>query len=289
MSADIIDGKLIAHYYREQLKEDISFLIENDVTPGLAVILVGDNHASHTYVKMKRKACSKLGIHSELYQFDETLTQQDLVSKIEELNCAAHIHGILVQLPLPQHINPITIIETISPSKDVDGFHPVSIGKMVTNQDTFYSCTPFGIIKMLEYENIPIEGKHVVILGRSNIVGKPAGQLFLNRNATVTYCHSKTTNLSDYTKQADILVSAVGKSKLIRAEDIKQGAVVIDVGMNRDEEGRLCGDVDFNEVKEVAGKITPVPGGVGPMTITMLLYNTVKSAQRSLIAKNDEK
>jgi methylenetetrahydrofolate dehydrogenase (NADP+) / methenyltetrahydrofolate cyclohydrolase len=282
MSAELIDGRLIADYYRERLQESISELKANDVTPGLAVILVGDNHASHTYVKMKRKACSKLGIHSELYQFQESLTQEELVGKIEELNGLDHIHGILVQLPLPQHINPITIIETISPSKDVDGFHPVSIGKMVTNQDTFYSCTPLGIIKMLEYEKIDIKGKHVVILGRSNIVGKPAGQLFLNRDATVTYCHSKTANLTDYTKKADILVSAVGKAKLIGAGDIKKGAVVIDVGMNRDEAGRLCGDVDFESAREAAGKITPVPGGVGPMTITMLLYNTVKSARWQL-------
>ncbi|XXM73790.1 bifunctional 5,10-methylenetetrahydrofolate dehydrogenase/5,10-methenyltetrahydrofolate cyclohydrolase [Lysinibacillus sphaericus] len=282
MSAELIDGRLIADYYRERLQETISELKANDVTPGLAVILVGDNHASHTYVKMKRKACSKLGIHSELYQFEESLTQEELVGKIEELNGMDHIHGILVQLPLPQHINPITIIETISPSKDVDGFHPVSIGKMVTNQDTFYSCTPLGIIKMLEYEKIDIKGKHVVILGRSNIVGKPAGQLFLNRDATVTYCHSKTKNVTDYTKTADILVSAVGKAKLIGAGDIKKGAVVIDVGMNRDEAGRLCGDVDFESAREAAGKITPVPGGVGPMTITMLLYNTVKSAQWQL-------
>jgi methylenetetrahydrofolate dehydrogenase (NADP+) / methenyltetrahydrofolate cyclohydrolase len=282
MSAELIDGRLIANYYRAQLQETISELKAQDVTPGLAVILVGDNHASHTYVKMKRKACSKLGIHSELYQFEESLTQEELVDKIEELNGMDHIHGILVQLPLPQHINPITIIETISPSKDVDGFHPVSIGKMVTNQDTFYSCTPLGIIKMLEYEKIDIKGKHVVILGRSNIVGKPAGQLFLNRDATVTYCHSKTKNLTDYTKKADILVSAVGKANLIGAGDIKKGAVVIDVGMNRDEAGRLCGDIDLESAREVAGKITPVPGGVGPMTITMLLYNTVKSARWQL-------
>ncbi|PFA61895.1 bifunctional methylenetetrahydrofolate dehydrogenase/methenyltetrahydrofolate cyclohydrolase FolD [Bacillus sp. AFS015802] len=282
MSASIIDGKLIADYYRQQLRSQIQKLKEQEVTPGLAVILVGDNHASHSYVKMKRKACSHLGIHSELYQYEESLTQDELLNKIRELNGQNHIHGILVQLPLPAHINPITVIETISPSKDVDGFHPVSIGKMVTNQDTFYSCTPLGIMKMLEYENIPVEGKHVVILGRSNIVGKPAGHLFLNRNATVTYCHSKTDDMSSYTKQADIIVSAVGKANLIGAEDVKPGAVVIDVGMNRDEEGKLCGDVNFAEVKEKAGKITPVPGGVGPMTITMLLYNTVKSAEWAL-------
>ncbi|MDT9024814.1 bifunctional methylenetetrahydrofolate dehydrogenase/methenyltetrahydrofolate cyclohydrolase FolD [Rossellomorea yichunensis] len=282
MSASIIDGKLIAGHYREQLISKIEELKVKDVTPGLAVILVGDNHASHSYVKMKRKACSNLGIHSELYQYESSLTQDELLNKIEELNEQSHIHGILVQLPLPEHINPITVIETISPSKDVDGFHPVSIGKMVTNQDTFYSCTPLGIMKMLEYENISVEGKHVVILGRSNIVGKPAGHLFLNRNATVTYCHSKTKNMSFYTKQADIIVSAVGKANLIGAEDIKPGAVVIDVGMNRDENGALCGDVNFSEVKEKAGKITPVPGGVGPMTITMLLYNTVKSAEWAL-------
>ncbi|WP_282138828.1 bifunctional methylenetetrahydrofolate dehydrogenase/methenyltetrahydrofolate cyclohydrolase FolD [Rossellomorea aquimaris] len=282
MSASIIDGKLIAGHYREQLISKIEELKVKDVTPGLAVILVGDNHASHSYVKMKRKACSNLGIHSELYQYESSLTQDELLNKIEELNEQSHIHGILVQLPLPEHINPITVIETISPSKDVDGFHPMSIGKMVTNQDTFYSCTPLGIMKMLEYENISVEGKHVVILGRSNIVGKPAGHLFLNRNATVTYCHSKTKNMSFYTKQADIIVSAVGKANLIGAEDIKPGAVVIDVGMNRDENGALCGDVNFSEVKEKAGKITPVPGGVGPMTITMLLYNTVKSAEWAL-------
>ncbi|MGE6752117.1 bifunctional methylenetetrahydrofolate dehydrogenase/methenyltetrahydrofolate cyclohydrolase FolD [Rossellomorea sp. NPDC071047] len=282
MSASIIDGKLIAGHYRELLKSQIEKLKEKDVTPGLAVILVGDNHASHSYVKMKRKACSNLGIHSELYQYESSLTQDELLNKIEELNDQSHIHGILVQLPLPEHINPITVIETISPSKDVDGFHPVSIGKMVTNQDTFYSCTPLGIMKMLEYENISVEGKHVVILGRSNIVGKPAGHLFLNRNATVTYCHSKTKNMASYTKQADIIVSAVGKANLIGSEDIKPGAVVIDVGMNRDENGGLCGDVNFSEVKEKAGKITPVPGGVGPMTIKMLLYNTVKSAEWAL-------
>ncbi|WP_226673102.1 bifunctional methylenetetrahydrofolate dehydrogenase/methenyltetrahydrofolate cyclohydrolase FolD [Rossellomorea aquimaris] len=279
MSASIIDGKLIADHYREQLKDQITQLKQLDVTPGLAVVLVGDNHASHSYVRMKRKACSKLGIHSELYQYESSLAEEELLTKIGELNEQDHIHGILVQLPLPEHINPITVIETISPSKDVDGFHPVSIGKMVTNQDTFYSCTPLGIMKMLEYENIPVDGKHVVILGRSNIVGKPAGHLFLNRNATVTYCHSRTKDMSSYTKQADIIVSAVGKANLIGAEDIKPGAVVIDVGMNRDEEGKLCGDVNYAEVKEKAGKITPVPGGVGPMTITMLLYNTVKSAE----------
>ncbi|UXH44505.1 bifunctional methylenetetrahydrofolate dehydrogenase/methenyltetrahydrofolate cyclohydrolase FolD [Rossellomorea vietnamensis] len=279
MSASIIDGKLIADHYRQQLKTQIQQLKEQGVVPGLAVILVGDNHASHSYVKMKRKACSNLGIHSELYLYESTLTQEELLGKIRELNEQDHIHGILVQLPLPEHINPITVIETISPSKDVDGFHPVSIGKMVTNQDTFYSCTPLGVMKMLEYENIPVEGKHVVILGRSNIVGKPAGHLFLNRNATVTYCHSKTDNMSSFTQQADIIVSAVGKANLIGARDIKPGAVIIDVGMNRNEDGKLCGDVNFEEVKEKAGKITPVPGGVGPMTITMLLYNTVKSAE----------
>ncbi|MEI2666560.1 bifunctional methylenetetrahydrofolate dehydrogenase/methenyltetrahydrofolate cyclohydrolase FolD [Rossellomorea sp. LJF3] len=282
MSASIIDGKLIADHYRQQLKSQIEQLKEQEVVPGLAVILVGDNHASHSYVKMKRKACSNLGIHSELYLYESTLTQEELLGKIRELNEQDHIHGILVQLPLPEHINPITVIETISPSKDVDGFHPVSIGKMVTNQDTFYSCTPLGIMKMLEYENISVEGKHVVILGRSNIVGKPAGHLFLNRNATVTFCHSKTDNMSSFTQQADIIVSAVGKANLIGARDIKPGAVIIDVGMNRNEDGKLCGDVNFAEVKEKAGKITPVPGGVGPMTITMLLYNTVKSAEWAL-------
>jgi methylenetetrahydrofolate dehydrogenase (NADP+) / methenyltetrahydrofolate cyclohydrolase len=212
----------------------------------------------------------------------ETITEEELLKQIDEFNNDDKIHGILVQLPLPKHIRETAVIERISPSKDVDGFHPVSIGKMMTGQDTFLPCTPAGILEMVKSQNIDISGKHVVVIGRSNIVGKPVGQLFLMENATVTYCHSKTENLQQYTRMADILIVAVGKANLIKGEDIKPGAIVIDVGVNRLESGKLCGDVLFDSAKEVASYITPVPGGVGPMTITMLLYNTVKSASNTL-------
>ncbi|MFD0048443.1 bifunctional methylenetetrahydrofolate dehydrogenase/methenyltetrahydrofolate cyclohydrolase FolD [Actinomycetes bacterium NPDC127524] len=280
MTAQLINGKEIAQSVRNGISEEVKQLREKGIIPGLAVILVGDNQASRTYVKNKQKACQELGIHSVLIELPDTLTQAELSGKIQELNEDSSIHGILVQLPLPPHIREKEIIETISPEKDADGFHPINIGRMMTGQDAFLPCTPHGIMVMLEHIGYEIEGKHAVIVGRSNIVGKPAGQLFLNKNATVTYCHSKTKNLPFYTRQADILVAAVGIRDTITADHVKEGAVVIDVGMNRNDEGKLCGDVSFEEVSRKASYITPVPKGVGPMTIAMLLKNTVKAAKK---------
>lgn len=280
MGAEIIDGKQLAEALRKEIKAEVEQLTQQGITPGLAVILVGNDPASRTYVKNKEKACRALGMKSVLIELPGDVPEQALLGHIATLNEDPDIHGILVQLPLPPHINAQKIVEAISPEKDVDGFHPVNIGRMMTGQDAFLPCTPHGILKMVKSKDIRIEGKHVVVIGRSNIVGKPCGQLFLNENATVTYCHSKTADLKSFTRQADILVSAVGKAKFIKADFVKAGAVVIDVGMNRDESGKLCGDVDFDEVKEKASYITPVPGGVGPMTITMLLSNTVKAAKR---------
>lgn len=282
MTAEIINGKEIAAKKREEIAKEVSKLKENGVTPGLAVILVGNNHASRTYVTNKQKACQELGMHSLLIEMPEEVSEEELLAKIDELNHDAEIHGILVQLPIPKHIDEKKVIESISPSKDVDGFHPVNIGRMMTGQNAFLPCTPYGIMVMLEETGISVAGKHVVVVGRSNIVGKPVGQLMLNQHATVTYCHSRTKDLKFHTKQADILVAAVGIANFIKAEHVKEGAVVIDVGINRNEEGKLCGDVDFAEVSEIAGFITPVPKGVGPMTITMLMYNTLKSAEESI-------
>lgn len=282
MAAIIIDGKEIAKKKKLEIVEHVQELKRQDLTPGLAVILVGDNQASRTYVNSKQKTARELGMHNVLIEYPSTFTEHELLSKIDELNKDEKIHGILVQLPLPGHIDETKLIESISPEKDVDGFHPINIGRMMTGQDAFLPCTPFGVMVMLEEMGIDPAGKDVVVVGRSNIVGKPAGQLFLNKNATVTYCHSRTKDLKEHTKKADIVVSAVGKAGLITAEHIKPGAVVIDVGMNRDAEGKLCGDVAYAEVKEKAGYITPVPGGVGPMTIAMLMYNTLKSANNHL-------
>ncbi|MFB7639276.1 bifunctional methylenetetrahydrofolate dehydrogenase/methenyltetrahydrofolate cyclohydrolase FolD [Peribacillus butanolivorans] len=282
MSAQIINGKEIAEAVRQEISKEVQQLREKNIVPGLAVILVGDNQASQTYVRNKQKACEDLGMHSVLIKKPADLTQEELIQNIDELNQDDSIHGILVQLPLPGHIQEKAIIEAISPEKDVDGFHPINIGRMMTGQDAFLPCTPYGVMVMLEHIGYELEGKHVVIVGRSNIVGKPAGQLFLNADATVTYCHSKTKDLAYYTKQADVVVAAVGKRDTITSDHIKEGAVVIDVGMNRNDEGKLCGDVTFEEVKNKASYITPVPKGVGPMTITMLMKNTVKSAQKTL-------
>jgi methylenetetrahydrofolate dehydrogenase (NADP+) / methenyltetrahydrofolate cyclohydrolase len=279
MAATIIDGKQIAKKMHEEISREVEKLKIENIIPGLVVILVGNNPASRTYVKSKEKTCTNLGMHSVLIELPETISEVELLAKIDELNQDSSIHGILIQLPLPKHINEKKVIETIVPEKDVDGFHPINVGRMMTGQDAFLPCTPYGIMVMLEEMNIEIEGKHVVVVGRSNIVGKPSGQLFLNENATVTYCHSKTRDLKSITTQADILVAAVGRVNFITAEHVKEGAVVIDVGINRNHEGKLCGDVHFQEVKEKAGYITPVPGGVGPMTITMLMYNTLKSAK----------
>ncbi|MGE7905537.1 bifunctional methylenetetrahydrofolate dehydrogenase/methenyltetrahydrofolate cyclohydrolase FolD [Peribacillus sp. NPDC094092] len=282
MSAQIINGKEIAESVRQEISKEVQQLREKNIVPGLAVILVGDNQASQTYVRNKQKACEDLGMHSVLIKKPAELSQEELIQSIAELNQDDSIHGILVQLPLPGHIQEKAIIEAISPEKDVDGFHPINIGRMMTGQDAYLPCTPYGVMVMLEYIDYDLEGKHVVIVGRSNIVGKPAGQLFLNANATVTYCHSRTKDLAYYTKQADVVVAAVGKRDTITSDHIKEGAVVIDVGMNRNDEGKLCGDVAFDEVKNKASYITPVPKGVGPMTITMLMKNTVKSAQKAL-------
>ncbi|MEH6891336.1 bifunctional methylenetetrahydrofolate dehydrogenase/methenyltetrahydrofolate cyclohydrolase FolD [Bacillus sp. JJ864] len=281
MVAVIIKGNEVAEKKRAQLKEKVAELKKQGIVPGLAVILVGDDPASHSYVKGKEKGCEQVGIYSELITFPDSITQNRLLAEIDRLNNDDRIHGILVQLPLPNHIEEKAIIEKISPEKDVDGFHPISIGRMMTGQDTFLPCTPHGILELVKETNLDITGKHVVVIGRSNIVGKPVGQLFLNENATVTYCHSKTANIKELTKLADILIVAVGRAKMVTADYVKEGAVVIDVGVNRLETGKLCGDVDFDDVLNVASHITPVPKGVGPMTITMLLENTVLSAQRT--------
>jgi methylenetetrahydrofolate dehydrogenase (NADP+) / methenyltetrahydrofolate cyclohydrolase len=282
MTAQIINGKEIAKSKKQEIFVEVEELKKSGVTPGLAVILVGDNQASQTYVRSKQKTCKELGMHSVLIEYNESVTEEELLSKIGQLNVDDSIHGILVQLPLPGHISEMKVIETISPEKDVDGFHPVNIGRMMIGQEAFLSCTPYGILVLLKESGIELEGKHVVVVGRSNIVGKPVGQLLLNENATVTYCHSRTKGLEKFTQAADIIIAAVGKAGFITKNHVKQGAVVIDVGINRNSEGKLCGDVAFDEVKEVAGYLTPVPGGVGPMTITMLMYNTLKSARDSL-------
>lgn len=280
MSATIISGKDLAKEKRESMKHEVEHLKKEGIQPGLAVILVGEDPASQSYVKAKQKACEEIGIYSVLFKLEDIVTEAELLQKIDELNNDDKIHGILVQLPLPAHISEKAVIESINPNKDVDGFHPISVGNMMIGEDTFLPCTPFGIVEMIKSQGIQIEGKHVVVVGRSNIVGKPVGQLLLNENATVTYCHSRTKDMKSITKQADILVVAVGKANFIDASFIKEDAVVIDVGVNRLETGKLVGDVVFDEAKEVASYITPVPGGVGPMTITMLLFNTVKSASK---------
>ncbi len=275
----IIDGKQIAAIVTENVQKRVEALKNKGIIPGLAVILVGNDPASQTYVNSKAKTCERLGMYSLMIKLEESISEKELLKQVERLNDNENIHGILVQLPLPPQINEDHIIAAISPEKDVDGFHPISVGKMMIGQPTFLPCTPFGIIKLLELSDIAIEGKHVVVIGRSNIVGKPMGQLLLQKNATVTYCHSKTKDLHTYTKQADILVVAMGKPKIIDKSYIKHGAVVIDVGIHRDNHNKLCGDVDFDSVCQVASKITPVPGGVGPMTIAMLMENTCLAAE----------
>ncbi|MFJ7826753.1 bifunctional methylenetetrahydrofolate dehydrogenase/methenyltetrahydrofolate cyclohydrolase FolD [Psychrobacillus sp. NPDC096623] len=282
MSNNKIDGKQIAGLVTEKVKERVENLKSKGVVPGLAVVLVGNNPASQTYVNNKAKTCERLGMYSVLIELDETISEDELLKNIEALNEDAKIHGILVQLPLPSQIDEDRVISAISPQKDVDGFHPESVGKMMIGQQSFLPCTPFGVMKMLEYSDVEIAGKHAVIIGRSNIVGKPMGQLLLQKDATVTYCHSKTKDIRSFTKQADILVVATGRAKMIDASYIKEGAVVIDVGINRDENNKLCGDVDFESAQEVASKITPVPGGVGPMTIAMLMENTCLAAENTL-------
>lgn len=277
--AEIINGKELAKNIRLELKNEVSKLKEKGIIPKLAVIMVGDDKASKVYVKNKSKACEEIGIEYEEFLLDENISMEELLNLIEKLNNRKDINGILLQSPIPKNLNIDEAFNKIDYKKDVDGFNPVNVGKLVIGQDSFISCTPYGVIKMLENYNIPIEGKNVVIIGRSNIVGKPLMQCLLKKNATVTICHSKTKNISEITKKADILVAALGKAKFVTKEMVKEGAVVIDVGINRDESGKLVGDVDFEEVEKIASFITTVPGGVGPMTIAMLMSNVVKACK----------
>ena len=281
MTAQIIDGNALSRQLRTEVAERAAALKARGVTPGLAVILVGDNPASQVYVRNKVKACEDNGLHSVLEKYDVAMTEAELLARVEALNNDPSIHGILVQLPLPAHIDAQKVIEAISPAKDVDGFHIASAGALMTGMPGFQPCTPYGCMKMLDSIGYELRGKHAVVIGRSNIVGKPMALMLLSRSATVTICHSATADLKAQTLQADVIVAAVGKRNVVTADMVKPGAVVIDVGMNRNDEGKLCGDVDFDGVKEVAGYITPVPGGVGPMTITMLLVNTIESAERT--------
>lgn len=284
MTAQLIDGKALASQTREQVKQRALALKAKGITPGLAVVLVGENPASQVYVRNKVKACEDAGLHSVLEKYEASMTEADLLARIDALNNDNSIHGILVQLPLPAHMDAQKVIEAITPEKDVDGFHIQSAGALMTGMAGFWPCTPYGCIKMLEQLNdgkpVDLKGKHAVVIGRSNIVGKPMAIMLLQKNATVTICHSGTKDLKAHTLQADIIVAAVGKRNVLTADMVKPGAIVLDVGMNKDDQGKLCGDVDFNGVKEVASHITPVPGGVGPMTIAMLLVNTLESAER---------
>jgi methylenetetrahydrofolate dehydrogenase (NADP+)/methenyltetrahydrofolate cyclohydrolase len=275
----ILDGKKLSQEIKAELKTEVLGLKERGIVPGLAVIIVGNNSASETYVKNKKQACEEVGIYSEIYKLEEKISQISLLALVEKLNSNEKVHGILVQLPLPAHIEKEKIILAIDPKKDVDCFHPENIGKVFLGQEIFPPCTPAGILEILKRSEIEIVGKDVVIVGRSNIVGKPLALMMINEGATVTVCNSKTENLKEKCLGADILISAVGHTGLITKDMIKQGAVVIDVGMNRDDEGKLTGDVDFLEVSQIASAITPVPGGVGPMTIAMLLKNSVQSAK----------
>lgn len=278
--SQIIDGKELAKHIREELKEEVKELKNAEIYPKLAVIMVGDDPASKVYVRNKSRACEDVGIEYEEYLLPAKTTREELLELIEKLNNDERVHGILVQSPLPEGLDANEAFRTILPKKDVDGFHPVNVGKLSLNQDCFVSCTPYGIIKMLEAYNVPIEGANAVIIGRSNIVGKPLAQCLLNKNATVTICHSKTKNLKEITKKADILIAAIGKPKFVTEDMVKENATVIDVGINRTEEGKLVGDTDFENIKEKVNFITPVPGGVGPMTIAMLMYNVVKAAKQ---------
>ena len=280
MTAQRIDGIALSHKLRADVSSRAAALKAKGITPGLAVILVGENQASQVYVRNKVKACQESGLHSLLEKYSEDMSEKALLERIESLNQDPSIHGILVQLPLPQHIDAQRVIEAISPNKDVDGFHIASAGALMTGMPGFWPCTPYGCMKMLESIAYDLKGKHAVVIGRSNIVGKPMAMMLLQKNATVTICHSATPDLKAMTLQADVIVAAVGKRNVLTADMVKPGAVVLDVGMNRNDEGKLCGDVDFEGVEKVASYITPVPGGVGPMTITMLLVNTLEATER---------
>ena len=279
--ATILSGKTVSARIKENLKVEIENLKKQGTLPGLAVIIVGEDPASKVYVGRKEAMCTELGMHSEKFALPEETTQEELVALVEKLNNDDNIHGILVQLPLPKHLDEKAVINTIRPEKDVDAFHPVNVGKIMIGDYDFVPCTPAGIMELIAESNVEIDGKNCVVIGRSNIVGKPMSMLLLHKNGTVTTCHSRTKDLKEITKQADILVAAVGRANFVTADMVKPGAVVIDVGMNRLEDGKLVGDVAYDEVEKVAGAITPVPGGVGPMTIAMLMQNTLTAAKNA--------
>ena len=283
-AGQLIDGVALSARLRAQVAADVVTLKARGVTPGLAVILVGEDPASAVYVRNKVKACGDTGVHSVFEKYEATLTERALLDRIAVLNADPTIHGILVQMPLPKHINPHKVIEAIAVSKDVDGYATLSAGELMTGQSGFRPCTPYGCMKLIESTGFDLRGKHAVVIGRSNTVGKPMALLLLQANATVTVCHSATRDIGYHTRQADVVVAAVGKRNVLTAEMVKPGAIVIDVGMNRNDEGKLCGDVDFAGIRHLTSFITPVPGGVGPMTITMLLVNTIESAQRCAAA-----
>ncbi len=282
MAAQLIDGKALAQQVRDRLaKESAELFAKKAMKPGLATILVGDDPASHVYVRNKQKACELAGIYVDDHKLSASTTQAELLALIDKKNTDSKIHGILVQLPLPKHIDSKVILEAVSPLKDADGFHPYNFGRLVEGHPVFEACTPKGVIKMIESTGVPIEGKRAVVVGRSNIVGKPLALMLLQRNATVTICHSKTRDLPAVCREAEVLLVAIGKAKFVTADMVREGAVVIDVGTNKTSEGKLCGDVDFDTVSQKVGWISPVPGGVGPMTIAMLLENTVESAKKA--------
>lgn len=276
---ELINGKELAKKIRGELKIEVDELRKKGIIPKLAVIMVGNDKASEVYVRNKSKACNEIGIEFEEFLLDSNIKQEELINLINDLNARKDIHGILLQSPIPEHLNIREAFNTIDYAKDVDGFNPINVGKLSIGEDCFISCTPHGVVKMLEEYNIPVEGKRAVIIGRSNIVGKPLIQCMLNKNATVTVCHSKTKNIEEITREADILIAALGKPKFVKADMVKENAVVIDVGINRNDKGKLVGDVDFENVSKKASYITPVPGGVGPMTIAMLMSNVVKAAK----------
>ncbi|UQZ32537.1 bifunctional methylenetetrahydrofolate dehydrogenase/methenyltetrahydrofolate cyclohydrolase FolD [Paenibacillus sp. PK3_47] len=280
MTAAIISGKQVSDEIRIDISREVKALAEHNVKPGLAVVLVGEDPASQVYVRNKEKSCIELGFHSEVHRLDASTTQEELLALVAELNSRDNIDGILVQLPLPKHIEEKAVIDAIAVEKDVDGFHPVNVGNLVIGDDSLLPCTPAGVIELIKRTGTGLSGKHAVVIGRSNIVGKPVSLLLQRENATVTMCHSRTANMAELCRQADILVVAIGRANFIDGSYVKPGAVVIDVGMNRLDNGKLAGDVDYESAKEVAGYITPVPGGVGPMTITMLMSNTLIAAKR---------
>ena len=280
MAAQILDGKTLAAAMRADLKQRVAALVQRGVRPGLAVILAGDDPASRVYVRNKTSACEEVGVRSQQIDYPATLTQEELIRRISQLNADPAVHGILVQLPLPKPIDAARVLETIAPAKDVDGFHEANLGALLAGRPGVVPCTPLACMRLIEHAGVAIAGRHAVVVGRSNIVGKPVAQLLLQRDATVTICHSKSGSLADFTREGDILVAAVGRAKLVTGAMVKPGACVIDVGINRLADGKLAGDVDFESVKQVAGWITPVPGGVGPMTIAMLLENCVNAASR---------